>query len=268
MARIIPSDFDANKEALDSNELLIRDTLNVKIDNWAKFRFSIHTGNSSDVLLSSNPIDGDVKQAFIELAKSHYEVVNSIGSAKFNLSELQTLDKTKLDYLFRANKGLKEFYIHLGSVFDNLARLIYILNIADSSSKKKGSKLIRHWIDWPQLSKDYSFSNYNSIINNPILKEILSLRNNYIHNWRAVIFVDFQTKDLFLSNQIRVDRNYLWNYEESTEFNNKYKNDLKPFIQFMSDDFTFVEDCQNMIFEQLIADLSIFETNYGLKIKE
>ena len=85
---------------------------------------------------------------------------------------------------------------------------------------------------------------------------------------RVQTFCIFQTKDLFLSNQIRVDRNYLWNYEESTEFNNKYKNDLKPFIQFMSDDFTFVEDCQNMIFEQLIADLSIFETNYGLKIKE
>ncbi len=268
MARIIPPNFDVNKEALDSNELVIRDTLKVKIVNWAKFRFSIYAGNSSDVLLSPNPIDNDVKQAFIELAKSHYEVVNSIGYAKFSLSELQTFDKAKLDYLFRINKGLKEFYIHLGSVFDNLARLIFILNIADSATQKKGSRLIRHWIDWPQLSKEYSFSKHSSIINNQILNEILVLRNNYIHNWRSVIFIDSKTGDLFLSNQIRADRNYLWHYEESAEFNSKYRNDLKPLIQFMTDDFNFVENCQNTIFEQLIFDLSIFETNYNLKIKE
>lgn len=269
MARLIPSDFDVFKEELDLCEIFVRDSLKVNIENWAKFRFSIHTGNNSDVLLSSNPIDNEVKQAFIELAKSHYEVVNSIGYSKLCLTEIQSLNELTIDYQFRVNKGMKEFYIHLGSVFDNLARLIFILNSADSATRTRGKnkKLVRHWIDWSQLVKEFNFNNYNFIINNPMLTEILNLRNNFIHNWRAIIYVNPNNKGLYLSKQIRDDRNYLWHYEEKADFDNKYT-DYKPLVNFLSDDFSFVEESQNNIFKQLIVDLSVFETNYNLKIKE
>jgi hypothetical protein len=266
MARTIPSDFDVFKEHLDQNELVIRDSLKVKINNWAKFRYSIYAGNNSDVLICSSTIDIEVKQAFIELAKSHYEVVNSIGYAKLCLTEIQLLKKSQIDYFFRTMKGLKEFYIHLGSVFDNLARLIYILNSPDSSSKKNGTKLVRHWIDWPRLTNEFNFANYQSLMSDTTLAEILIVRNNFIHNWRSVIQID-QNGDLYLSKQIRSDRNYLWNYEEKTDFNTKYV-DWMPLMRFMSEDYIFVENCQDKIFEQLILDLSVFETNYNLKIKE
>jgi hypothetical protein len=75
MPRKIPSDFDVFKEKLDQNEEYIRDKLKVNIENWAKFRFSIHVGNDSSVLESPNPISQEIRGTFIELAKSHYEVV-------------------------------------------------------------------------------------------------------------------------------------------------------------------------------------------------
>lgn len=267
MARIIPSDFDVNKEALDLNEIFIRDVLKVKIDYWAKFRFSIHVGNSSGVLSSSTPLDNDVKQAFIELAKSHYEVVNSIGYARLCLCDLKSINKDNPDYFFKIHKGLKEFYIHLGSVFDNFARLIFIINHPNSASEvmTKKKKLVRHWIDWPQLARDYRYDNYISFIENPILKEILTLRNNFIHNWRPAIKIINQ--ELYLSNGIRLDRNFLWPYEEKCDFIKKYS-DYKPLLSFVEDDFSYTESIQNEIFKLLINDLSVFETNYNLKIKE
>lgn len=267
MARKIPIDFDVFKEQLDSCEVFVRDVLKVNIEGWAKFRFSIYAGNDPGVLESSTPISVEVKQAFIELAKSHYEVVNSIGYAKQCLRELQSLDKLSIEYLFRVNKEIKEFYIHLGSVLDNLARLIYILNNPDSATKKKGDKLIRHWIDWPQLVRDLILPNYNSTITSPILKEILNLRNNFIHNWRPIIYVNPENQELFLSQQIRGDRNYLWHYEEKAGFNNRYT-DGKPLSTFLCDDFAFIEESQNRIFNQLIIDLTAFETNYNLTIKK
>ena len=75
MARIIPADFDVFNELIDVNEQIIRDVLKVKVNNWEKFRYTIYAGKSSDVLESNSSIDNNIRNAFIELAKSHYEVV-------------------------------------------------------------------------------------------------------------------------------------------------------------------------------------------------
>lgn len=267
MARKIPSDFDYKNENLDSNETYIRDILKVKIENWAKFRYSIYAGNNSDVLVSSDTIENNVKQAFIELAKSHYEVVNSIGYAKFCYFEILDLDKQKSNFLFRTTKAIKEFYFHLGAVFDNLARLIYILNSPESATQKNGSRLLRHWIDWPQLSKKFNFENYCSFTNHPTLIEILNLRNNFTHNWRPILLVDPTNGELYLSLKIRKSRNYLWAYEESTEFNKEYVKEKRPLVEFLKDDFSFAEEAQNIIFNKLLADLEVFEKNYNINIK-
>jgi hypothetical protein len=270
MARKFPSDFDVFKEKLDQNEEYIRDKLKVNIENWAKFRFSIHVGNDSSVLESPNPISQEIRGTFIELAKSHYEVVNSLGYAKQCVVEIQGFDKVSSEYFFRVTKELKEFYIHLGSVLDNLARLIYILNDPDSATKKiskKDIRLLRHWIDWPHLRKEFNLPKNCSMIDSPILKEILGLRNNFIHNWRPPIKVDKENQKLYLFQNIRDDRNYLWPYEEREQLVEKY-NEVKSLDAFLDDDFTFIEELTNEIFNQLIIDIEIFEANYNLTIKE
>lgn len=269
MARIIPADFDVFKELIDVNEQIIRDILKVNVNNWAKFRYSIYAGNSSDVLESNSSIDNNIRNAFIELAKSHYEVVNSLGYAKLSLNYIENVDKSKSDYLFLSFKWLKEFYIHVGSIFDNLARLIYILNSPDSATavRNKKNDLVRHWIDWGELKKKFIFPQYKSFMENQTLEEILLLRNNYIHNWRAPFGKNPKTLEIFLPVEIRSDRNYPWPYEEINELNNKYKN-FKSLFHFVNEDFGFVEDCQDKIFELLIADLVTFENNYNIKIRE
>ncbi len=269
MARIIPADFDVFNELIDVNEQIIRDVLKVKVNNWAKFRYSIYAGNSSDVLESNSSIDNNIRNAFIELAKSHYEVVNSLGYAKLSLNYIENVDKSKSDYLFLSFKWLKEFYIHVGSIFDNLARLIYILNSPDSATATKGNslRLVRHWTDWNEIKQKKIFPHYNSFFNNQTLEEILLIRNNYVHNWRAPFIINSNTLEIFLPVEIRNDRNYPWPYEEINELNNKYKN-FKSLFDFLNEDFSFVEDCQDKIFDLLIADLITFENNYNIKIRE
>jgi hypothetical protein len=46
----IPSDFDVHSEQLDDSEKFIRDVLGLDIENWARFRYTIHVGNLADNL--------------------------------------------------------------------------------------------------------------------------------------------------------------------------------------------------------------------------
>jgi hypothetical protein len=47
MAVAIPEDFDYLKESLDYNEVIIRDILRLKVENWAKFRHAIGVGTET-----------------------------------------------------------------------------------------------------------------------------------------------------------------------------------------------------------------------------
>ncbi|HRK80743.1 MAG TPA: hypothetical protein PLZ12_04820 [Saprospiraceae bacterium] len=269
MARIIPPDFDIFKEDLDSNERHIRDDLQINIVNWAKFRYSIHAGNDSSVLVSPLPIPDNVRKAFVELAKSHYEAVNSIGYAKINLIDINMLNKGRPDYLMRVFKGMKEFYVHIGSLFDNLARLIFILNTPDSANKKKNknsNEFLRHWIDWNQLKGESNLQEYSGFFQDKVLKEILNIRNNYTHNWRPPFGFDKISKIVQLPLEMRSDRNYVWGYEEKSEMEKRYKQ-WKPLEEFLMDDFAFAEKCQEQIFQQLILDIADFEFNNKVVIR-
>jgi hypothetical protein len=97
------------------------------------------------------------------------------------------------------------------------------------------------------------------------LKEILLLRNNFIHNWRPSIVSTF-TGRRYLYIEIRETRNYLWPYEEMKEFFEKYKK-MKTIETFLQDDFAVAEALQNEIFSQLILDLLTFEKNYNVSIR-
>ena len=86
MARKIPVDFDVRTIDLDPNESRIRDEFRLDITNWVKFRHTINIGIHATVLSSpTRPIPNHVEQAYIELGKSHSEVITSLGSAKLSL---------------------------------------------------------------------------------------------------------------------------------------------------------------------------------------
>lgn len=265
MARKIPKNFNFKKINLDDNELYIRDTLHVNIENWAKFRYSIHIGNNANVLKSEVAIPQKVKSAYVELAKSHYEAINSIGYMKLAYDEFKLIKPTNNFFYVKA---LKDFYINSGSVLDNLARLIFIINDPDSPTKvNRRGNLVRHWIDWPQLARDYKdcFNGYKQVLKSRKVKEILNIRNNFIHNWRCIILFD-KNYIPYWPKAIRSKRNFFWHYEEKRQMKSSYRSYIK--IQdIVHEDYIFMEDFQNKIFENLIKAVRTFERNQNVEIQ-
>ncbi len=261
MKRQIPPNFDYKTELIDSNEKFVRDNLNVNVSGWAKFRNRINVGNNANVLISPAPIDAKIKEAYIELAKSHYEVVKSLGFVKLSLDQTVNAGDS-----FFFEKTLKEFYLHCGSVLDNLSRLIYIINDPNSPFEVlRKNYLLRHWIDWPLLVRENRYPNYSVFTENNFIKEILNIRNNFTHNWACIVFINRDTGKRMWPIEIRNDRNYLWHYEELEEFKMRYKN-LKNIDDFLNEDWNTIEEFQNKVFEQLVIDVELFENHFNLEI--
>ena len=173
MARPIPPDFNYRKELVDTNEQFIRDAFGMNVENWARFRYAINVGNESSNLQGTS-IPNDVKAAYRELGKCHYEVVCSLGYC--NLTWLDLL----LGNPFVLHKAVKDFYFHGGALLDNISRLIYIINVPGAASAKdrKGTHL-RHKIARGSLIGNHSIhiASYIPHVNSPIIIEFSSLRN-------------------------------------------------------------------------------------------
>src|SRR5438128_1714026 len=121
----IPTDFDYHQQPLDVLEMFTRDAFGLNIENWAKFRHAIAVGTDPEHLKGTSVSD-DLKGAYRELGKCHYEVVTSLGFCHLALLQYN------LGNLFVQEKSLKDFYFHAGALLDSLARLIYIVNMPDA----------------------------------------------------------------------------------------------------------------------------------------
>jgi hypothetical protein len=258
MALQVPDDFDVHTEKLDVNETFVRDTLNLQIENWARFRYTIHVGNAASNLHSINPISDEVKAAYRELAKSHYEVVTSLGCAAVSLEMVaQSLGIHPI--LFK--KSVKDFYFHTGCLLDNLARLIYIINDPNSTTKTNRGRLVRHWVDWGSL-RDYA--GYARLKHSTHLRQIINIRNNLTHSWSCpVVFIN-NTPHWPLA--IRRKRNHPWLYDERDILRQRYRHWL-PLLPMLTSDLKFVEGFQNTVFGKLVRDVKNFERNYGVEIR-
>ena len=155
----IPADFNARTQQLDVNETFIRDELNLQIENWARFRHTINIGNDASNLHSVQPVSGDIQEAYRELGKSHYEVITSLGCIKLSLEEIK---KCPLLHRLQFKKSVKDFYFHSGCLLDNLARLIYIINDANSATATNRRGFIRHWVDWGSLNNYVGYTRLKS----------------------------------------------------------------------------------------------------------
>ncbi|HLB45701.1 MAG TPA: hypothetical protein VJL59_01620 [Anaerolineales bacterium] len=274
MALKIAPDFDVNTQALDTNETFIRDNLKLQIVSWAKFRHTINIGNNASNLYSlAGPIPNDVQDAYRELAKSHYEAILSLGSAKLSLifaANAPNLQIGNRPSLLTFQKSMKEFYFHLGCLLDNLARLIYILNDPDAAiAKDRRGRFIRHRIDWGDLCRRVEsapglFRSYRRLTRSIVVDEILNIRNGFTHGWSCPI--NIATGVPFWPVALRSKRDYYWPYDEAPKMRTRYKKWV-PVMQMAENDFAYMERFQNQIFAKLINSVATFEKTHKLVIR-
>jgi hypothetical protein len=257
MAIPIPPDFNYRNEHLDIIEQMVRDAFQLNVENWAKFRSAIHIGNDSSNLQGVSVSD-DVKAAYRELGKCHYEVVSSLGFCK-----LAMFDMT-VGGILVVKKAIKDFYFHGGSLLDNLSRIIYIINIADATfanTKKTGmGDYARHAITRGKLlDKKYAsdIAAYLPHIDSPLIDEFSLTRHAIAHYWTIPIRNGEWPRD-----QLRI-RAFAWPYDE-TEYQ-KYSG-WQPIVKIITEHFEELIRAQDAIFALLVTDTAKFEANNNVTI--
>lgn len=258
MTRPIPPDFDYRKEHLDINERAVRDVFRLDVDNWARFRYAINVGNDSSNLQGVS-ISDDVKAAYRELGKCHYEVVSSLGYCRYSLTPIPFGNS------FVIHKAIKDFYFHGGALLDNLSRLIYIINIpyaASANTKKNGTgDYVRHAIDRGKLLKDHSaaISTYTPYINSNLIDEFSSTRNTIAHYWT----IPFRGDNLEWPRDQLKDKALAWHYDESRSHTYSGWQSCAVIIEAHFQELLRV---QGAIFGLLLNDIGKFELNNGVTI--
>lgn len=271
MAIKIPKTFDYKLIDIDPLEKKVRDVLGVNIESWAKFRHTISLGVSSSCLSSNVALSEEVKACYLEMGKSHYEVVTMLGATRICIDNVKKFSKTD-SLLFR--KSFKEFYMHAGSVLDNLARLIYIINIPNAPiAQDRWGNFKRHTIGFGGLNSvlaqnTSSLKGYSKAIKSKAINEIKTLRNNFTHSWPPTFFIENQTFDIFWPTAMRKkEQYYLWPHDndEAKKVKRQYRKKVKA-IEMINEDWIQIEKFQNHIFSKLIKDIVKFERNHNLRI--
>ena len=257
MAIQLPPDFDYHKqEELDIGEVTARDVFGLNVENWAKFRFSIGIGNDSSHLKGGS-IPEDVKDAYRELGKCHHEVVSSLAYCRSSLSMLP------FGNLFVIQKSIKDFYFHGGALLDNLARIIYIINIRGGASEKtKRGEYIRHRMDKGNLlDSKYTaaIAPYIPHMTSPLIEEFWSTRNTIAHFW----MIPFKGENMEWPRDGLKDRALAWHYDES-----KYHtySDWQPSAKIIGEHLQELMRAQDAIFGLLVNDIAKFESNNAVTI--
>jgi hypothetical protein len=249
----IPPDFDYLKEQVDVSEQMARDGFHLKVENWAKFHWTIAVGNES-VHLSGASVSEDVKGAYRELGKCHHEVVSSLGYSRYCYQDIM------FGNLFVFQKGVKDFYFHGGAMLDNLSRLIYIVNVPDAATAKKSNgQYRRHLIDRGALLDKYSahIGPYIPHLDNTLINEFVAVRNAHAHYWKI------PWHDLKWPRDQLQDKAFAWHYDESAYHN---YSGWQPITQIIEEHFKELEKTQDAVFALLVNDIAKFETNNGVII--
>lgn len=258
----ILDDFDYKKIQLDPLEQIVRDKLSIDIEHWAKFRHTIAIGTNAKCLTSTHPLAVEIKESYLELGKSHYETVTMLGAAKMSFIALVN---TRDPLIFK--KSFKEFYMHAGSVLDNLTRLIYIVNVKNALLARDKGKLIRHSIGYGSLKRVYNqnkaeLKGYSRIAKNKVIHEIKTVRNNFTHSWPPAIIDGMWPIAMRKQSQY-----YLWPHDpdEIKRIKREYRKKI-PLLQMVRDDWETLEKFQNLVFKKISEDIRKFEKNHNLKI--
>jgi hypothetical protein len=246
--------------------MYFRDALHIDMTNWAKFRHTIRIGNNAACLHpTSGMVSEDVKEAYRELAKSHYAVIRSLGWAKLSLAYA---DEKVLPNFVVQEKSERDFYFYLGRLLDNLARLIYIINDPQSPANQS----TRHWIGWGTFLRKrnknrFNYPGYIYIKRSQRVREIKNIRDVLTHGWTVPKRINPSTGQVFWPVAIRYSRDFLWWYDEKDELLKRYRKWI-PVKQMMYEDFVYIEQFQSKVFAKLTRDVRRFEKNHGVEIRD
>ncbi len=271
MKKRIPENFDVydnTARGFGGDEIQIRDEFKIDITSWAKFRHAIRIGLNSKFLISSNgtSVPEEIKEAYRELGKSHYEIIKCVGHAHISFSQFKSEYESRANFLL-IEKTFKEFYFHLGFILDTFSRIVFILNHPESGTleKRKGIPR-RHFIGWSDLIRDYanhsSFKQYQSIFTSNELEGIKNIRNNYTHGWAPIAFVT--DSDILIPDEIREYNRFFWHYDEWNDYSKYHYN--HSMLEIASTDWEYLLELQSRLFSQAITDLDSFETNHNVYI--
>jgi hypothetical protein len=254
----IPPDFDYKKEMIDPNEIIVRDVLGLNVENWAKFRYTIGVGTKTEHLQGPS-ISDNIKDAYRELGKCHYEVVCSLGYCKFALLSISFGND------FISSMSLRDFYFHGGALLDNLSRLVHITNVPNAASATEGRNgdLVRRVIDRGKLvnpnRQDIAphVGRYTPHLNSNLIVEFSAVRNAFAHYWRIPIDNGQWPRD-----QLR-DKAFAWPYDDPG-----YKNysGWTPVGHILDEHMKELEYVQNAVFGLLLNGITTFETNNSVSI--
>ncbi len=270
-----PEHLTGNESPLDPCEMIIRDDLSLSITNWRRFRHTIRVGTDSSHLRSvSSPLIHEVRESYLSLGKSHYEVITSLGCAKICVL---TAEQTNIDMLLFRHLQ-KSFYFHLGCLLDNLARLVFIINDPAAATRvyKKGSRSahpVRNWIDWGELQREIAqasshYRGYRWFAKSRPLKGITNVRNGFAHGWSPPFVADPKLHALGWPLAIRTARNFYWPHDErESALMRRHYRRYRPILDIMREDFAFMESLQDRVFARLTRDVKKFEKNNGIVIR-
>lgn len=266
------SSFNAKSEILDPIETEVRDNLGVNLHHWILFRRAINCGTSAEPpVLTFNPGFDTVERrdAFLDLGKSNYEVACCLGFARQTLIEIQRLQVTTAIEQLRFFRVSKEFYFHAGSVLDNLARLIFIINDPNSHSSlapRSTTTFRRRWVAWGDFERDIraQHTDYLRFVNDSGMQEFRNIRHFLTHVWAPV--KQIRGGIIEWPEEITTSRVFAWPHDPRDQAEMAALN-FVPVIPMIERHWNELERFQNAVYQQLTLDVTAkFEPNFGCKI--
>lgn len=277
--RRIPAKYDFVQEGLSPTELHAR-SLGLNIENWQKFRYRINTGTNTTMMHWTGAPNRDVEESYLELGKSHHEVICSLTYMKMCLDQAVEADPVEL------KRNVKQFYFHAGCLLDNLARLIFIMCDRNShaatrsigySAPIQGGRATktttpvrkRHYIDWGSLRGCWNNSDYVDYkywLIKGHLDEIINVRNCLTHSWQPPMILSEGVNEWPCA--IRTKRDFLWPYDitEASRLKREYKK-WGSIRTMMQTDMSYLENMQSRVFRTLPKSFQAYETRQSFTIQ-
>ncbi len=267
--------FDPTQAGLDSIETLGRDVFHLTLTEWMKFRHAIAVGNDASQLLSQGGkrVSQELKIEYQIMAKSHHQSVVHLVSAYQCLQIIRGGEPTnqieRWTTYFRAQP---EFYFHIGTCLDGIARVAHILLTEDQKSRlkrinraayasmkdfdqRKSTNIFKpEFVDIGELAQQFSIDG------------IYLIRNGVTHGWQLPGMKLTQDGPTYWPEEIRTERFLAWPYIEFEKF--KKYTWKRTIEEIVADDYSKVEKFFNGSYSYFISKVEDWEKRNSVLIAD
>jgi len=247
----------------------------LEINSWWEFRARIKGGTEANKHIKAevtvrSEIVLQIKDCYRDFGKSNYRVYTGIAAASESLDLLRSLENdirnitpTGRHYLL-FQKGLSDFYHHICTALDGLARLIYSIYddkpIAEYIDKdlKNRKEMKFGWLLNDKLSKDIRDCGFSLDLKDSQLTSIRNIRHNLVHNWT----VPYQITDsrYLWDDNIRQQKYLDWPYESC------YPSGYHSAVDASRQDLRYIIDLLERAYPLLTKGVAIWETRNKAQI--